>query len=229
MNHYQHLLTKIAISETAVDCGRCELTWKCCTYRPFIANFLVGGFAHADFFNDELKNDWDFLLVGLSPNLKYRTYFAKNGKWGFGTDATLLCSFYQKSSGGCRIWQNRPAVCRTFFCKSSYQETGAYYWKTAEEWTWRVEWALLEDFLHHKGWSLEEVEQMKQYLQEDQVGRLKSLPEEYMLKSVGEAQTFYQEAQMYVEQLSEEDIFALLGSQGQRLYQELVASKEKLR
>lgn len=229
MNHYQHLLAKIAIKETAVDCGRCELEWKCCTYRPFIANFLVGGFADADFFNQDLQLEWDFLLVGLSPNLKYRKYFSKKGKWGFGTDATLLCSFYQKSSGGCRVWQHRPAVCRTFFCKSSYQESGAYYWKKAEEWTWLVEWTLLEDFLHHKGWSLEEVSQIKHYLQEDQIASQRHLPEEYFLKSVTEARQFYQEAKLYVDQLSEEDIFELLGERGQQGYQELVASKQKLR
>ncbi len=227
-NYYHYLLTQISVRESAVDCSRCDLDLKCCTYRPFIANFLVGGFAHADFFNEELKNEWDFLIVGLSPNMKYRKYFSKKGKWGFGTDATLLCSFYNKSTGGCRIWNSRAAVCRTFFCKSSYQETGAYYWKKAEEFTWQLEWALLEDFLHHKGWTLEEVAQIKKYLEEEGKIATEALPPEFLLKDVAEAQRFYSEARAYVQALKEDQVLELLGQKGRDVYNELLAQKQTL-
>lgn len=228
-SHYHYLLTQISVRETAVDCARCHLDFKCCTYRPFIANFLVGGFAKHDFFNEDLKNEWDFLIVGLSPNKKYRKYFAKKGKWGFGTDATLLCTFYQRSTGGCGIWQSRPAVCRTFFCKSSYQEAGVYYWKQAEEFTWQMEWALLEDFLDHKGWRPEDVAHLKKYLEEDSSIATESLPKEFLLPDVKTAQAFYTEAKEYVEALSEEHVLDLLGDSGRKIYHELLAQKPNLR
>lgn len=229
MNHYQNLLTQISIRENAVDCGRCSLEWKCCTYRPFIANFLVGLVAETSAINESLMNEWDFLIAGLTPNLTYRKHFAKKGKWGFGTDATLLCSFYNRSDGGCRIWQARPAVCRTFFCKSSHAEEGSLYWKNAEEFTWILEWVLLEDFLHSKGWSLEEVSQMKDYLNEDRLPTQKQLPKDFYLPTIDAAKAFYKEASLYVEQRTEGEVMDLLGSRGHQIYQELLAQKAKLR
>jgi Fe-S-cluster containining protein len=205
------------------------MEWKCCTYRPFIANFLVGAVADSSAINAELMKEWDFLIVGLTPNLSYRKYFAKKGKWGFGTDATLLCSFYNKNDGGCRIWQARPAVCRTFFCKSSYAEDGSLFWKKAEEFTWILEWVLLEDFLHSKGWSLEEVGQIKEFLNEDRLPAHKQLPKEFYLPSIEAARIFYKEAAQYIEQRSQNEVLELLGTQGNQIYQELLAHKAKLR
>jgi Fe-S-cluster containining protein len=229
MNYYQHLLTEISVRETAVDCSRCSLDLKCCTYRPFIANFLVGGFIDSHVFNEELMHEWDFLILGLTPSIQYRKYFAKKGKWGFGTDATLLCTFFQKQTGQCKIWESRPTVCRTFFCKSSYAEAGAYYWKKAEEWTWHLEWSLLEDFLHHKGWTLEEVASAKEYLQDTVVTKSRTWPEEFFLKDLQQARQFYSEAKRYVDALSESDVMEAVGEKGRQLYQELLAEKVKLR
>lgn len=229
MNYYQHLLTQISVRESAVDCSRCSVDLKCCTYRPFIANFLVGGFANSETFNEELMQEWDFLILGLTPNIRYRKYFAKKGKWGFGTDATLLCTFFQKQNGQCKIWENRPTVCRTFFCKSSYAEAGAYYWNKSEEWTWLLEWALLEDFLHHQGWTLEEVARAKEYLQDSTVTQNQTWPEEFFLKDLNKARTFYAEAKQYVDGLGESAVMDLLGVKGRQLHQELLAEKAKLR
>jgi Fe-S-cluster containining protein len=229
MSYYQHLLNQISVTESAVDCSRCSIEWKCCTYRPFIANFLVGGFSSSGVLSEHLLKEWDFLIVGLAPNLIYRNQFLKKGKWGFGTESSLLCSFYHKGSGGCRIWSSRPAVCRTFFCKSSYQETGAFYWKSAEEFAWRLEWALLEDFLHVKGWSLEEVSLIKKYLDEKNVTKSIQLPDGARFQQLAEAAAFYQEASDYVKKLSESEVLELLNPEGVALYQELLAQKQKLR
>lgn len=229
MNYYQHLLTQISVPESAVDCSRCAMELKCCTYRPFIANFLVGGFANSQAFDETLLNEWDFLILGLTPNIRYRKHFAKKGKWGFGTDATLLCTFFQKQSGQCKIWESRPTVCRTFFCKSSYAEAGAYYWKTSEEWTWLLEWVLLEDFLHHQGWTLEEVGHAKEYLKDDKITQQKTWPEEFFLKDLQKAKQFYSEARQYVDDLGESAVMDLLGVKGRTMYQELLAQKGKLR
>lgn len=229
MNYYQDLLAQISPPESAVDCARCSMEWKCCTYRPFIANFLVGSFAGGPVWIESLFEEWDFLIVGFAPNIKYRRHFFKKGKWGFGTDATLLCTFYEKKSGGCQIWSARPAVCRTFFCKSSYNEAGAYYWKNAEDFTWLLEWVLLEDFLYHKGWTLEDVQWLKKYLDDSQVNAGLVPPQDFIFSDLSKAETFYKEAHQYVQGLSPETVMELIGAKGGQLYQELLAQKLNLR
>jgi len=228
MSHYHALLKEISVRETAVDCQKCSAEWKCCTYRPFIANFLVGRALENFAFTDELMSEWDFLITGLAPGMKYRRHFFKKGKWGFGTDATLLCSFYEKRSGGCRIWEARPAVCRTFFCKSSYHEAGAYYWNQAEEFSWHLEWTLLEDFLYTKGWTLDDVARIKKYLDEASVASQGSLPDEYRFHDVAEAAKFYREAQAHVMALEPSYVDEILGEHGRALYANLLAGKAKL-
>lgn len=228
MSHYQQLLADISVKESAVDCQRCAAEWKCCTYRPFIANFLAG---HAlESFSDVegLMGDWDFLITGLSPNMKYRKHFFKKGKWGFGTDASLLCSFYDKKSGGCRIWHARPAVCRTFFCKSSYHEKGALYWNKAEEFSWHLEWTLLEDFLYTEGWTIDDVQTIKRYLDEATVKTGLPLPDEYRFSEWEGAVNFYKAARAHVLALEPKYIEEILGEHGRALYADLLAEKAKL-
>lgn len=229
MNHYQQLLTAISVKESAVDCARCTAEWKCCTYRPFIANFLAGTAMESFPFTDELFQEWDFLITGIAPNMKYRKHFFKKGKWGFGTDASLLCSFYDKKSGGCKIWNARPAVCRTFFCKSTYHEAGASYWNRAEEFSWHLEWTLLEDFLFAQGWTLDDVQRIKKYLDEATTQSGMQLPKEYSFKTLPEAETFYKNARAHVLALEPKYIEEILGDHGRKLYAELLAEKAKLR
>lgn len=230
MNSYQQLLTDITARESAVDCNRCAVEWKCCTYRPFIANFLAGHAAElvATPLTEELFEEWDFLITGIAPNMKYRNLFFKKGKWGFGSDPTLLCSFYEKKTGGCKIWQSRPAVCRTFFCKSTYHEAGTEYWSRAEEFSWLLEWTLLEDFLFTRGWTLDDIKVIKEYLHEDSISGAQALAAEYRFLSLAEALQFYREARAHVLALSSEYIQEILGPHGRGLYTELLAAKAKL-
>jgi Fe-S-cluster containining protein len=227
MSYYKRLLTEISQKEYAVDCAKCTDLYKCCTYKPFIANFLVGeiGDALRDF---DLK-DWDFTICGISPSLDYRKRFKGKSGWGFGTDATLLCSFYNKKTGGCNVWENRPGVCRTFFCKSTYFEDGQSYWKSAEELTWMTEWILVEDFLHEQGWTLEEVEEVKAYLHESAIEKKIKPPQDAVFKSMDEAIEFYKKAAKHINTLSDEYVQELLGEAGIRKREQVLAQKSKLR
>ncbi len=208
MSYYQRLLTEISLEESAVDCAKCTDLYKCCTYKPFIANFLVGNIGEAlkDF---DLK-DWDLTICGIAPSLEYRKRFKGRSGWGFGTDASLLCTFYNKKSGGCNIWQNRPGVCRTFFCKSTYYEDGQMYWKSAEELTWTLEWLLLEDFLYEEGWTLEEVGEVKAYLHESAVEKKVKIPGSGIFNSLDAAMEFYERSSKHVGSLSNDYVEKLL-------------------
>ena len=92
-----------------------------------------------------------------------------------------------------------------------------------------MEWALLEDFLHHQGWTLEEVARAKEYLQDNAVAKQSSWPEEFFLKDLAAARKFYCEAKQHVDSLSDSAVMELLGVKGRELYQELLAEKQKLR
>lgn len=226
MSYYKRLLTEISVHESAVDCGTCSDLYKCCTYKPFIANFLCGEIG------DKLLNfdlsDWEFTICGIAPSLKYRKRFKGSGGWGFGTDATLLCSFYDKRSGGCNVWESRPGVCRTFFCKSTYED-GQGYWKNAEELTWMVEWLLLEDFLLEEGWLEEDIAEVKAHLHENALDKKVIYPQESVFTDIPKAITFYKRAAQHVQNLSPEYIQELLGQNGLTKREQVLAQKQNLR
>lgn len=226
MSYYEDLLSRLSIPELAVDCARCTDLFKCCTYRPFIANFLAGQIGEQ--LNQFDLHEWDFTICGLSPNLQYRKQFKGKSGWGFGTEESLLCSFYNRGNGGCHIWQNRPGVCRTFFCKSSYFEEGQNYWNKAEELTWFIEWLLVEDFLHEKGWTIDEIQVVKAYLHENALKKKVHLTEGMLFENKSQANLFYKEAADYVKSLEENYICDLLGKDGSHLLEQVLALKEKL-
>lgn len=176
---------------------------------------------------DEVFQQWDLLIVGLAPSTGYRKQFAKKGKWGFGSDESLLCTFYEKKSGRCNIWSARPSVCRTFFCKSSYGDQGMSYWQKAEQFSWRMEWVLLEDFLFEEGWTLDDIAVLKTYLREDQLGM--QIPSEYRFTDLAQARAFYKRAHEYVSQRSPEYVQEILGVEGRGLYRDVVAERAKIR
>lgn len=227
MSYYESLLTDLSLQEYAVDCGKCTDLYKCCTYKPFIANFLVGEIGEA--LEQFDLSDWDLTICGIAPSLKYRKQFKGKSGWGFGTDASLLCTFYNKKSGGCNIWKHRPGVCRTFFCKSTYFEDGQSYWKSAEELTWMLEWVLLEDFLFEEGWTTEEIAEVKAYLHESAVEKKVPFPVSGVFDNAQNAMEFYKRAAAHVAQLSPEYIHEILGAAGTIKKEQVLEHKLKLR
>lgn len=229
MSYYDERQSEFSVRESAVNCAQCTSDFKCCTYRPFIANFLAGKIFAQHQVEDSLFEQWDMLMVGLAPSLSYRKQFAKKGKWGFGSDKSLLCAFYETKNGSCKIWSARPSVCRTFFCKSSYGDQGMGYWKKAEEFSWRLEWVLLEDFLFEEGWILDDIAIMKRYLNEDYLKNPFVLPAEFKFTNVPQAREFYLRAHEYVSRRSTEQVQEIIGLEGQKLYSDVLAEKAILR
>lgn len=181
----------LEVKETAVDCGKCHVRYKCCTYRPFIANFKVGRMIQKGRLEQEFIKDWDWLPVGLSPSLQYRQRFRKWGTEKFGEEESLLCSLYNRASGQCRVWEDRPGVCRSFFCKSSYGVEGLEYWGSVEEYWWAQEWKKAHWLSQELGWTSEELQRFGEYLQKDHLQSPKPLPKEYVFSQWEKASEFY--------------------------------------
>lgn len=108
---------------------------KCCTYFPFLPNYLVGGILEQPA-DDDGSNRVRRLISeqvgirpeGLSPSALYKLLY-RSAIDGFGKSERLLCPYYQTNTGGCSIWRYRDSVCSTYFCKSIAGRAGTEFWK----------------------------------------------------------------------------------------------------
>ena len=222
MHFYFDVQNQLMLKEKAVDCSTCSIDFKCCTYRPFFSNFLVGYADSLHLLKENWFEQWDLFIVGAAPNARYRKKFMSKGGWGFGSDANLLCTFFNTNHRGCEIWPARPSVCRSFFCKSTYAQSGLDYWKKFEDYIWHLEWSLIEDFLFTRGYTIDEVQMIKHYLDHSSDARVKiSQLEDFRFKSWDEAQSFYRSAWEHVKSVGEAEANEIVGEFGRNLYHEL--------
>lgn len=230
MFYYFEAQKQLQLKEVAVDCDRCHIDLKCCTYRPFFANFLLGYADELGRLKEGWSEEWDLLIVGASPRLDYRKKLKSGAGWGFGTDESLLCTFFNRKVRTCDVWMARPGVCRAFYCKSSFAEKGSLYWKKFEDYIWHLEWCLLEDFLFTQGFVVDEIQQMKDFLDGSAIKKahVPSL-EAFRFKSEKVACHFYRQAWAHASSLAPQYIEEIIGEFGRNLYSELLAEKAKLK
>ncbi|WP_413293895.1 hypothetical protein ACLSU7_02175 [Bdellovibrio sp. HCB185ZH] len=127
---------------------------KCCTFHPFIPNFMVGALlsdpnateAHR-IFRAKIANREYSLPIGMVAPVKYQVAFNNREEGDFGQREDWLCPYYNKEKSNCNVWRNRGVVCTTFFCKSSYGDRGIDFWEHLNNYLWYVELALLEEAL----------------------------------------------------------------------------------
>jgi hypothetical protein len=137
---------------TCQDCVMCKplepagasdrmfnLKTKCCTYRPILANFLVGGIlqdedpafaeGRAQFEKTALQNV--ITPKGIDPGWIYWYHYADKV---FGESESMRCFYYMDKDGGlCGIWRYRNSRCTTWFCKYEQGQTGFEFWKNLEK------------------------------------------------------------------------------------------------
>jgi hypothetical protein len=123
--------------ESRADCQRCVLLpdslgaanhpWafhpgtRCCTYHPELPNFLAGqalarGGPGAERIRARLHDPSGVSAWGITPSDGFRASRAATTT-GFGRDPAMRCPFYVDGPYTCGIWQDRNAVCRTWFCR----------------------------------------------------------------------------------------------------------------
>ncbi len=108
---------------------------KCCTFQPFIPNYLVGSILKdcaAPEGNLRIRNAISKRLgvepSGIRPTKIYSMMYMNGNALGFGKSEALLCSYFQKIDGTCSIWRHRDAVCSTYFCKTVRGVNGRKFW-----------------------------------------------------------------------------------------------------
>lgn len=135
-------------SEPDADCGDCVMLparlgatahpWafasdaRCCTYHPELPNFLCGraltrGDPGAALVRARLRDPSGVGAWGIRPSEGYRKR-RQNSVERFGRDVQMRCPYWVGGDLACGIWNERNAVCRTWFCRHRDGLFGAVRW-----------------------------------------------------------------------------------------------------
>jgi len=108
---------------------------KCCTYHPYIPNFLVGGLLSSNLprlqegkrrMIKKIGNGKGIYPMRIQPSFEYQFHYEKFSGFGFGKSKELLCPFFNQ--GFCSVWDFRESMCALWFCKSVGGESGTIFW-----------------------------------------------------------------------------------------------------
>lgn len=165
------------LTETKATCDKCN--WpdydpklKCCTYEPFLPNFLVGSALRSasisdsarDSFMRKIKQREYALPIGMIASPRFQVRFNHRDPEEFGNRADWLCPYYNHSLENCGIWKSRGAVCTTYYCQSSYGVMGMEFWRQLSDYLTYVEMALMEESLVHLDFSPRQISECLEYL-----------------------------------------------------------------
>ena len=115
---------------------------KCCTFKPIVPNYLVGGIIQDDTQNQTLgtyiDNNTNIFPLGYFPTSDDLHYYeTKVLPDKFGIDDSYSCDFYM--DGNCGIWKYRNAICSTYFCHYFKGFTGKLFWDDVRDFIQFVE------------------------------------------------------------------------------------------
>lgn len=167
---YHHLLPtellSASVHETKATCESCN--WKsyqpdlkCCTYEPYLPNYLVGALFENPSTRAETlrtlrqkieKREYS-LPIGMMASVRYQVAFNNRNPEDFGNKSEWLCPYYDRDHQNCGIWRYRGAVCTTYYCQSNHGKKGIRFWERFSDYLTYVEMALMEDVLVHMGFS----------------------------------------------------------------------------
>lgn len=138
-------------AEKTADCANCPMVrradettlqrtvfdpvLRCCTYNPVLYNFLVGrilrrGGRGAEAIRRRLANPDGVNRWAIRPDRDFYERARETPRGGFGRDTSRKCPYWVADGSGrnCSVWEDRGAVCRSWFC----QHDGG--WKGRELW-----------------------------------------------------------------------------------------------
>jgi Fe-S-cluster containining protein len=133
--------------------------FRCCTYHPRVANFLLGLAAETPAGEAVLNNllDRGMLIpegMHYAP-LQWVDYLDDLQKDAFGRSDKVLCPNLDQSTGYCNIHAFRNSVCSTFFCYKDHGEAGDSFWDQVQVLGSQVEMALGQWALVQAGFDLD--------------------------------------------------------------------------
>lgn len=141
---------------TCSDCSMCKpmvdltlsdrrfnLETKCCTYFPYLPNFLVGkifldedpafAIGRSAFLKVYHEGSAVITPLGVDPPPSYEQRYSPNMP-GFGKQLEMRCPYYLNEAGGlCGIWKYRNSKCATWFCRYVKGQVGFEFWTSVDQ------------------------------------------------------------------------------------------------
>jgi len=244
-------LKKIHPEEKLATCDRCLLSQnpkkakfyaphlKCCTYHPFLPNYIVGAILSED--QQELKGAQQVLRskmdrceyalpLGMVAPLPLQVEYNNYRDLGFGLHEDWLCPYFDREHHRCGIWRWRGAVCTGFYCASSYGSSGLEFWKSLENYISFIEMSLMEEALNQMNFSPRRVVDMIDFL-----NRSEPLSKEWNRRELTRAQmgiiwegvsytpeNFYKKCFQIIKKLNRRTFLEIIGEKGQELEAQVV-------
>jgi Fe-S-cluster containining protein len=133
--------------------------YRCCTYHPRVANFLLGLALETPVGERVLDNIMDRGML-IPEGMHYAPaqwvdYLDDLQNDAFGRSEKVLCPNLDQSTGYCNIHAFRNAVCSTFFCYKDHGDAGDGFWDQLQVLGSQVEMALGQWALAQVGFDLD--------------------------------------------------------------------------
>lgn len=236
------------LKETKATCDNCAMApkeyradLKCCTFEPFIPNYLVGAAfesastapAALKVIKDKIKKRSLALPIGLSAPVRFQIEFNHREDGEFGNREDWLCPYYSKETQNCGIWKHRGAVCTSYYCKSDAGSKGLKFWKALENYIHYTEMALMEESLVMLDFSPRQVNACLEYLNRIE-GKGWEIKQDAMPAKLSkqlwngyddDPESFYRKTYQRVMNLNKGDFRELLGDMGFDLEQQLLRAQ----
>lgn len=198
---------------------RFSLETKCCTYFPFLPNFTLGKLIQESKRDASLKlrlhhafSQGRVTPLGLFPSLEYEARREELGESGFGRRSELRCPFFHRFQGLCSIWNERPGVCASYFCRSTYENRGQDLRKSLEEYLNLFEWTLAHETLWQLGFTQDDLRRMEK-VRKEAVWR----PERAWDDQFGQEEEFFVRAFQAALDVQPQVVEELMGEEGKQL------------
>ncbi len=215
---------------------------RCCTYHPFIANFLVGQALSEESsqvaaeMREQIQNRQFCLPIGLVPSPKFQVSFNHREEDDFGHMAEWLCPFLNREDLSCRVWSARGSVCSTYYCKSSYGKKGLLFWQNLGQYLAIMEMCLLEEALSLHGFSPREQNASLEYLNMQtctpELWKAETLPKkiekELWRDWIDEKEKFYILCYQWMKKLTRAEFIALLPNELKEMENDLLSQYEEI-
>lgn len=213
-------------SERVPESERFSRSTKCCTYFPFIPNFSLGGLFESTRDSVGLLRLREALArgrvtpLGLFPEPRFEARRIELGEVAFGRSEELLCPFYERVQGHCTIWAARPAVCFSYFCRSTYGDFGVNLRKNIEAYLNLFEWTLAHEVLWRLGFTQDDVRCME----EARKSLLEFKPRSAWGTELGFEGEFLKRCASMARMVTAEDVKELMGAEGEALKERIYES-----
>lgn len=208
--------------------GRYGSNLKCCTFHPFLPNYVVGAILSdssdknrfgREVLEKRLQKRKQILPLGVPAPREYQLEFLQN-KIRFGQMDDLLCPYFDQEKNQCGFWIYRGSVCTSFFCASDHS-WGLQFWDELVLYLSLVEMSLSELVLERRGVSSREMMRgfdlidlgkMRSSERDAQsLSELRRLQRSQLWKNHESPESFYKECYQEVLKISQGDLDEALG------------------